>query len=250
MPGSVDQPMSRARTGTTLYENGALNQATGGPLRPGGQDLTARLLSLCKLQPGDFVLDVGCGTGGTVAHLLDILSVYPVGIDRSELLLQTGIINDPRLPLVCAWGKSLPIQSARVDTVVAECSLSAMSDLDSTLDEFKRVLRPGGCLALSDVYARDPEGISALRALPFSCGLREALTKDDLFERLQAHGFEISVFEDHSETLKYLAAQMIMSHGSLQEFWSHAEPASNPLDIQIAIGKARLGYYILVAKKK
>jgi arsenite methyltransferase len=260
MPGCADQPMSRpnplrfednhAGTGASSYENGSLSQATGGPLRPGGEDLTERLLSLCELHAGDFVLDVGCGTGGTVRYLLDVLSVYSIGIDRSELLLQTGVFNDPRLPLVCAWGKSLPVQSAQADAVVAECSLSAMSDLESTLNEFSRVLYPGGRLALSDIYVRNPDGIPALRALPLSCGLREARTKDDLSERLQAHGFEISVWEDHSDTLKVLAAQMILSHGSMQEFWSHSEPAADALDIQLAIGKAKLGYYLLVAGKK
>jgi hypothetical protein len=50
--------------------------------------------------------------------------------------------------------------------------------------------------------------------------------------------------------LKYLAAQMILSHGSMREFWGHSEPDADPLDIQIAIGKAKLGYYLLVAGKK
>jgi hypothetical protein len=124
-----------------------------------------------------------------------------------------------------------------------------MSSLEGTLSEIQRVLSPNGRLALSDIYARNAEGLPALQSLPLSCGLRKTMTQDQLTLSLQAHGFEIQVWEDHSEMLKYLAAQMILSHGSVNEFWNHSEPGSNPIDIQVAINKAKLGYYLLVAKK-
>lgn len=232
-----------------MYENGSLSEATGGPLRPGGLDMTERLIALSGISAGDIALDVGCGTGGTVRHLLDEHSVYAIGIDRSSLLLQTGVFNDPRLPLACAWGRHLPVESGQFNAILAECSLSAMADLDNVLTEFWRVLRPGGKLALSDIYARNPEGIPFLRALPFRCGLRAAIGKDELFGELGAHGFGIAAWEDHSETLKHLAGKMILAHGSMSGFWSRSEPAADPMDIQIAISKAKLGYYLLVAQK-
>jgi len=238
-----------ASGGQPMYQNGSLSQATGGPLRPGGLDLTARMLAFCELPPAARVLDLGCGTGSTVEELRACAACHAFGIDRSELLLQTGLTLHPGLPLACAWGKSLPLASGSMDAILAECSLSAMSDLEAVLSEFGRVLRQGGRLALSDVYACNPAGLPALRALPLTCGLRDALTQAQLTARLLAHGFEILVWEDHSETLKYLAAQMILSHGSLSEFWGKSEPAADPLDLQLAISKAKLGYYILVAGK-
>jgi hypothetical protein len=112
------------------------------------------------------------------------------------------------------------------------------------------VLCPGGRLAVSDVYARNPDGLPSLRALPLSCGLRDAMTREELVTRLKAHGFEIVIWEDHSETLKYLAAQMILAHGSMSEFWCRSEPHADPFELQIAISKAKLGYYLLVAQKQ
>ena len=207
-----------ATDGQPMYEDGSLSKATGGVLRPGGMDLTDRILALCELSAGDLVLDVGCGTGTSVRYMAESNSYRAVGIDRSELLLQTGICNHPHLSLACAWGKSLPVASGQMASVLAECSLSAMSNLEEVLAEFHRVLLPGGRLALSDVYARNPEGIPSLRALPQNCAVRDALAQDGLCECLQKHGFEILVWEDHSEILKYLASQITLTHGSMSRF--------------------------------
>jgi hypothetical protein len=99
------------------------------------------------------------------------------------------------------------------------------------------------------VYARDPEGIPALRALPLSCGVREARSQVDLFQRLRAHGFEILVWEDCSDALKHLVTQITLAHSSMCEFWNRSEPAADPMDIQIAVSRAKLGYYLCIAKK-
>ena len=231
-----------------MYENGLLGKATGGILHPGGLDLTKQLLRMCNLLPHACILDVGCGIGSTVEHLLGA-DRQVVGIDRSGLLLQQGVARHPGLPLACGRVKFLPLASNWLDAVLAECSLSAMSDIEDALAEFRRVLHVGGCLALSDIYARDSRGIPALRMLTLTCGLRDVLTEDELASKLQAHGFEIIVWEDHSESLKYLAAQLILTYGSLNEFWKSSEPGGPSANIQAAVQQAKLGYYLLVAKR-
>jgi arsenite methyltransferase len=233
-----------------MYENGSLSKATGGVLRPGGMDLTGRMLSLCELSTGDCILDVGCGTGSSLLYIEEAYPVRLVGIDRSELLLQTGIRNHPHLPLACAWGRSLPVASEQMAVVLAECSLSAMSNTGDVLAEFYRVLKPAGRLALSDVYARNPEGIPSLRALPLSCGVRDAPSQAELLASLQTCGFEILFWEDCSDSLKHLATQITLAHGSMSHFWNCSAPAANPMDVQIAVNKAKLSYYLLVAMKR
>jgi ubiquinone/menaquinone biosynthesis C-methylase UbiE len=231
-----------------MYENGSLSRVTGGVLHPGGQPLTERLLVLCELPANARILDIGCGSGSTVELLMQ-KGFQAVGVDHSELLLSTKKNQGLDLPLVCSWGKSLPVASGYWDAVLSECSLSAMSNLEVVLSECWRVLRPGGRLAVSDIYARNPEGIPALHTLPLQCGLRDAHTQCELLERFQAHGFKTHAWEDRSDALKYLAAQMILSHGSLSEFWSCTEPAADPAEIQMAIGRAKLGYYVCVLRR-
>lgn len=236
-------------TGQPMYVDGSLSTATGGVLRPGGMELTDRMLAQCGLSAGDWILDIGCGTGSSIRYIAETYPFHALGVDRSELLLQTGIHHHHDLALACAWGKSLPVTSEQMAAVLAECSLSAMSSLEDALAEFRRVLRPSGRLALSDIYARDPDGIPSLRALPQSCAVRDAMGQTELTGRLQAQGFEILVWEDHSETLKYLVSQITLTHGSMSRFWGHSDPATDTMEIQIAISKANLGYFLCVAKK-
>jgi len=86
-----------------MYETGLLRQATGGPLRPGGLDLTARLLEMCSLPADAVILDAGCGSGATLGFLKSAGYRHGLGIDRSGPLLQAdGSPVDP--PLACAEG--------------------------------------------------------------------------------------------------------------------------------------------------
>ena len=232
-----------------MYESDVMSEVTGGLLRPGGFILTKRLIELCNLDPGDMVLDIGSGSGATVQYLLDARSVYAIGVDTSLHLLKQGSASDFRLPLTCANGRSLPISNRRVDAVIAECSLSAFSDIDETLAEIRRVLRPKGRLAFSDLFACNPEGTLAASSLSLSCGLDCVMTKDELISRLQSHGFEVAVWEDHSYALRQLIGQMIFKHGSITEFWKRSVTNANPLEVQASASKMKLGYYLLLAQK-
>lgn len=232
-----------------MYEDGRLGKVTGGFLRPGDWDMTRRMLASSGVSTDAFILDAGCGTGLTIEHLQTSGYAHVLGIDHSERILQAGRNRNSNLPLVCAPGQALPIENEQVDVILAECSFSAMSNDLAVLAEFQRVLCLGGYLLLSDVYARNPEGVPELRALPFNCGLREVITRQKLEFHLQQNNFEIQRWEDESETLKHLAGQIIMSCGSLNKFWDLPEPTANSTDILFAIRKAKLGYFFLVAKK-
>lgn len=230
------------------YENGVISQVTGGPIRPGGMDLTSHMILLCNLPTGAKILDAGCGSGGTVEILKQNHHLQSFGLDRSKKLLHSGHQLHPAPPLTCGISQLLPFASGVMDAVMAECSLSAMAEPSATLKEFRRILKPEGLLAISDMYARNPAGINSLRSLPLHCGLRSVFTQDEIYQQLKDNHFEITIWEDHSNTVKHLVTQMIAEYGSMSEFWSRSEPDADPFDIQIAVLRAKVGYYTLIAR--
>lgn len=93
------------------------------------------------------ILDAGCGTGGNSAHLRAYGTV--TGIDYSaEALAFAG--ERPGLRLARASVESLPFADGSFDLVLSNdvlCHLGVAHD-GTALEEFARVLRPGGVLFL------------------------------------------------------------------------------------------------------
>ena len=235
-----------------LYESDILRLATGDTLRPGGFFLTDLGVKGCDFLPGARVLDVGCGSGATVERLVSLYQLQAIGLDPSERLLELGNKNNPDLNLIRGRGEDLPFPVNYLDGVLAECTLSVMEDLDQVLKEIFRVLRPGGWLIINDVYARNPEGLKPLQELNLDSCLRRALPKEQLLNKFVGQGFNIVNWSDHTNLLTQLTVNLIMTHGSMTEFWLKSSSCSGAVDpslAQAAIKQAKMGYFQLIAQK-
>ncbi|MDR3542184.1 MAG: class I SAM-dependent methyltransferase [Desulfosporosinus sp.] len=233
-----------------LYESDLLRQTTGDTLRPGGFSLTDLGVQSCDFLPGARVLDVGCGSGATVERLVDLFHLQAIGIDPSEVLLECGKKKNPSLNLIRGLGEDLPFPANHMDGVFAECALSVMIDPERVLKEIYRVLKPGGWMVINDVYARNPEGLKPLQDLNLDSCLRRALPKEQLLNQLVGQGFNIVSWCDHTNLLTQLTVNLIMTHGSMREFWLKSASCSvDPILAQSAIKQARMGYFQLIAKR-
>jgi ubiquinone/menaquinone biosynthesis C-methylase UbiE len=104
------------------------------------------------------VLEVGAGTGFNLAH-------YPRGLDELVLLepdcgfaerIERRLHGLPA-SIVDGTAESLPFEDASFDTVVSTFVLCTVDDLERSLAEIRRVLRPGGALLfLEHVRSDDP----------------------------------------------------------------------------------------------
>jgi arsenite methyltransferase len=234
-----------------LYESPVLRAVTGAVIRPGGFALTDRGLARCRLRAGARVLDIGCGAGGSVDYLRQRHGLSAIGLDLSAVLLAEGLRTHGNLPLVRGRAEQLPMADGFIDAVLCECALSLSSRPQAVLQEAWRILQPGGALILTDVFARAADPSARRGEYPVACCLQGAVDASTVQQRIAAAGFEMLLWEDHSQVLKQLAANLILTYGSLDAFWStvagpDAAPAMNRCG---GASGGRPGYYLLVARK-
>ena len=164
------------------------------PLEP--QQLAQTLERFCP--QGGRVLDVGCGRGTTLSWLA-----------RHTAYQVQGLEPDPDYAALCGavqgLAQQLPFAERSFDAVLMECVFSLLDQGELAAGEVWRVLRPGGVLLLSDLYARQGQAQLGDNRL-----LRHIYAAEDLSGFFTRIGFTQAEFIDHSFALKSLLAQMIM----------------------------------------
>ncbi len=121
-----------------------------------------------RLNPGDRVLDLGCGEGRHTIGAYITEDVFAVGVDLclkdvSTARERAADFVDPQHPhkrmlLACANGLHLPFADGTFDKVICSEVLEHIPDYRGVLKEIQRVLKPGGDFAAS-VPRRWPERI-------------------------------------------------------------------------------------------
>ena len=113
---------------------------------------------LGRIEPGQVVLDLGCGAGTDL--LIAAQMVGPegraIGIDMTPTMLELaresaaemGLEN---VELHQGLIESLPLEDESVDVVISNGVIDLVPDKDAVFAEIDRVLRPGGRLQVADV---------------------------------------------------------------------------------------------------
>jgi SAM-dependent methyltransferase len=125
------------------------------------RDVAERSLARLDLQPGESVLDVGCGTGVFLPGLVALVGLEGrvVGLDHSAAFLDeartrmAGASLADRVELVEGDAHRLPFADASFDAAHCERVLMHLADPGLAIREMRRVVRPGGRVQLAEVYA-------------------------------------------------------------------------------------------------
>lgn len=136
---------SEFRTNTRYFEIMTDHHAkTGVGLEPEMKDLVLGA-------DGGVVLDAGCGEG-SIINWIARHGVYDrcVGVDISPIGVEMGRRNDLTRTVEYHTGnlRKLPFDDGSFDVVYSQSVLEHVADYGAVLREMRRVLRPGGLLAI------------------------------------------------------------------------------------------------------
>jgi ubiquinone/menaquinone biosynthesis C-methylase UbiE len=142
-------------------------------------DCGAWVTDLLEVRPDDAVLEVGFGPGVIIQRLASRASSGRVaGIDQSQEMFQQASarnaaeIQGKHVDLKCGSVESLPFNDNSFDKVIAINSMQVWPDAIGGLREIRRVMTPGGRIAL---------GFTPYSGQP-SSGLLEILTEAGFVE--------------------------------------------------------------------
>lgn len=121
------------------------------------------ILAYARIEPGQCILDVGCGTGVLIPPLLELTAPdgHVYALDLSPQMLEQCRRKyaplcgpQPWVSFLLAPVEAIPLASAVCHGVVCYSSFPHFADKKSALKEMARVLRPGGWVLVAHGTSR------------------------------------------------------------------------------------------------
>jgi arsenite methyltransferase len=129
----------------------------------GGFESTKELIEACRIDGGTYVLDVGCGAGATAAYLAKTYGCRVVGVDLREAMVALSTERAQRqgvadlIEFRIADAQDLPFDDATFDVALCESVVSFVEDKRRVVNEFARVVKPGGYVGLNEeIWLKPP----------------------------------------------------------------------------------------------
>jgi ubiquinone/menaquinone biosynthesis C-methylase UbiE len=176
-----------------------------------------RAMDALGIERSDVVLDVGCGHGRSLTELAARASTGRViGVDSSKLMVEIAarrnrrLVQTARVDVVLATAEALPFPNGFFDKVLCVHALYFWQDIDASLREIARVLKPGGRLAL---LFRSNADLAAAASFPSEIYRFPALA--DVMGILEQAGLSVHVASDcANEPALLLAEKRRASHAT------------------------------------
>jgi SAM-dependent methyltransferase len=232
----MDPEAFRAESRDRWERSAAGWEATRERLQRDAAPVTEWLLDAARLTPGMTVLEVAAGAGET--GLQAARRVAPGGrailTDGAEAMVaairrraaELGLDDVEVRPMEAEW---LDLPAASVDALLCRWGLMLLADPEAALREWRRVLRPGGRLALA-VWA-GPEAnpwLTRLHGLLVERGLAAAPEPGEPgpFSLGDAERLADLLWGAGVTEVRVEAIDLVYRAASLDEWWEHATTTS------------------------
>ncbi|MFZ0942848.1 MAG: methyltransferase domain-containing protein [Syntrophobacteraceae bacterium] len=171
-----------------------------------------------NLQPGDVVVDFGCGGGIDVilaAHKVESqgrvigIDCAPQMIERAKQAVAEAGLKDRNIEFRTAYLDKTQLPDGFADVVISNCVINLCPDKDTVYKEAFRILRASGRIAISDtVFTENVASELRERFQSTWAGcLGGAITEDEYWQTVREAGFaEIQIVTRHLLTPEELEA--------------------------------------------
>ncbi|MFA5859297.1 MAG: arsenite methyltransferase [Elusimicrobiota bacterium] len=175
-------------------------------------------LALAALKPGDVVLDLGSGAGfdcflavqrvGETGKVIGV-DMTPEMIKKAEGNAKRGGVKNVEFKL--GEIEKLPVEDNSIDVIISNCVINLSPDKQQVFKEAFRVLKPGGCIWVSDIVllGKLPKVVKESMAAYASC-VSGAVLKDKYLGFITSAGFvDVKVEEETTAAIKHFVGKDI-----------------------------------------
>src|SRR6476660_5199050 len=186
-------------------------------------DITEQTLEMKDIQPGDRILDLGCGTGWASLCLARIATTGEVvGLDvADEMLRRAEQLSSAFRNVRYAWGsaENIPEADNAFNKVLSVESFYYYADQGKALDELRRVMAPGAKLfILINLYKDNHYSLRWVTELKVPV---QALSEAEYIALLHQHGFsnvQARRIPDRSPTPETYSGKWFKNAEELRDF--------------------------------
>lgn len=158
--------------------------------------LAGGVLEWLGAQPGEYILDLGCGDGQLTLRLKDA-GAHVLGVDASAEMVAAARVRGVEAEQ--AEAERLPFREGTFDAVFSNAALHWVRGQDAMLAQVHRVLKPGGRFVAEmgghgNIAAIQVALIAVLQRYGFGdreVGVNYYPTAESYRERMKRHGFRV-----------------------------------------------------------
>jgi 2-polyprenyl-3-methyl-5-hydroxy-6-metoxy-1,4-benzoquinol methylase len=171
-------------------------------------------ISWLALTPKSRLLDVACGSGGPTLRIAGRVGCHVHGIDVHEQAIVTararseaeGLTARATFERVDAT-VALPLGDSSFDALICVDAINHLANRERVLDEWRRVLRPGGHLTFTDPVVVTGPLTNEEIAIRSSIGFFLFVPSGADERLLASAGFEVLAVVDRTENMAHMAAR-------------------------------------------